>query len=305
MINRTSELPPLIGDWLAAQLAVRTRDSYEYDVREYLSWLSGHTDVTWEEAQRGEVDRYRQWLSSRQRPGGPLSSVTVAKRLSVLASLYRFALQSPQSPIERSPLDRVRRPRVSTESRRASLTLPQARALLAVSITAGARPAALVHLLLMTALRVSEACGATTADLRLVDGEHRLQVIRKGGVHDEVLLPPRCWDVLDHYLQSRTQGPTGPLLMTCHGAMKRETAYIVVSTLAREVAPGQRIGPHSLRHTAATLALDAGRPLQEVQQMLGHTSPQMTMRYDRARAGRGRAAGRALADALGGDDGGE
>lgn len=293
MINAEIKLPALVENWMAAQLSPLTRESYGQIAREYLGWLErGGAD--WLQAQRGDVDRYRQWLSNRTRPGGALGTVTIAKRLSVLASLYKFVLEEPASPIERSPLDRVRRPRVRGESRRDGLTLMQARALLAASLEAGPRPAALVHLLLMTAMRVSEACGATTADLRIVDGERRLQVVRKGGTPDEVLLPSRCWEVLDRYLGERKYGREGPLLMTVHGAMSRKTAYLIVAGLARGVAPGQRIGPHSLRHTAATLALDDGRPLQEVQQMLGHSSPQMTMRYDRARAGRGRAAGRAL-----------
>lgn len=298
MIRQAEPLPVLVEGWLASQLSPLTRSSYEQIAREWLRWCAA-VDGGWVAAQRGDVDRYRQWLAGRTRPGGKLSSVTVAKRLSVLASLYRFALEEPGSPIERSPLDRVRRPRVRGELRRTGLTLPQARELLAASTKAGLRQASLVHLLLMTAVRVSEACNATTSDLRTVDGEQRLQVVRKGDIPDEVLLPAACWEVLSRYLEERRQGPRGPLLMTQRGPMSRQEAYRIVSTLAAEVAPGQRIGPHSLRHTAATLALDDGRPLQEVQLLLGHSTPAMTSRYDQARAGRGRGAGRALGALLG------
>lgn len=291
-------MPTLVENWLAAQLSPLTRTSYEHIGREWLRWCES-VDGGWEQAQRGDVDRYRQWLARPSRPGGKLSSVTIAKRLSVLASLYRFALEEPGSTIERSPLDRVRRPRVRAELRRTGLTLPQARALLAESVVAGQRQAALVHLLLMTAVRVSEACNATTADLFVVDGERGLKVVRKGDIPDEVLVPAACWEVLSRYLEERSQGPAGPLLMTQRGAMSRQEAYRIVSTLAAEVAPGQKVGPHSLRHTAATLALDDGRPLQEVQMMLGHSTPTMTSRYDQARAGRGRGAGRALGALLG------
>ena len=41
--------------------------------------------------------------------------------------------------------------------------------------------------------------------------------------------------------------------------------------------------PHSLRHTAVTLAVDAGVPLRDVQDMAGHADPRTTRRYDRAR----------------------
>jgi integrase len=44
-----------------------------------------------------------------------------------------------------------------------------------------------------------------------------------------------------------------------------------------------RLSPHSLRHTAITLALDAGAHLRDVQDFAGHRDPRTTRRYDRAR----------------------
>jgi integrase/recombinase XerD len=44
-----------------------------------------------------------------------------------------------------------------------------------------------------------------------------------------------------------------------------------------------QISPHSLRHSAATAALDDGAPLRDVQEFLGHAEPCTTRRYDRNR----------------------
>lgn len=41
--------------------------------------------------------------------------------------------------------------------------------------------------------------------------------------------------------------------------------------------------PHLVRHTAASLTLDAGAPLDRVQDPLGHADPRTTMRYAKAR----------------------
>lgn len=41
----------------------------------------------------------------------------------------------------------------------------------------------------------------------------------------------------------------------------------------------QNVSPHDLRHTAASLALEAGSDLKEVQELLGHSDPETTMRY--------------------------
>lgn len=39
------------------------------------------------------------------------------------------------------------------------------------------------------------------------------------------------------------------------------------------------VSPHDLRHTAATLALEGGADLKQVQQLLGHKDPATTMRF--------------------------
>jgi len=44
-----------------------------------------------------------------------------------------------------------------------------------------------------------------------------------------------------------------------------------------------RLSPHSLRHTFVTQALDAGVPLRDVQDAMGHADPRTTRRYDRGR----------------------
>ncbi|MET8336002.1 tyrosine-type recombinase/integrase, partial [Streptosporangium canum] len=44
-----------------------------------------------------------------------------------------------------------------------------------------------------------------------------------------------------------------------------------------------KLTPHTARATAATAALDAGVPLADVQELLGHASPVTTQRYNRGR----------------------
>ena len=54
-------------------------------------------------------------------------------------------------------------------------------------------------------------------------------------------------------------------------------------SLAGERAEIGHVTPHMLRHTFATMALDAGAELYDVQAALGHKTPHMTMRYDHGR----------------------
>jgi integrase len=58
------------------------------------------------------------------------------------------------------------------------------------------------------------------------------------------------------------------------------------------------LGPHALRHAYATLALDSGVSLRDLQDAMGHSDPRTTRRYDRARYSLDRSPGYALAGYL-------
>ncbi len=287
----------LVEDWIASHTSRETRATYRHGIGEYFAWVDARgLDVF--TLRRPDVDRYRIQLVETER----LGNATVAKRLSTVSSFYDYVIEdSPLPPIEHSPVARVKRPKVSRDSRRDGLEVDEAVAVLAASLRAGPRQAAVVHLLLTTGVRVSEACSATTDDLAAVGGERYLTVVRKGGMSSSVRLSPDCCTVLDNYLSWRPQGPTGPILVSQRGAMSRQLAFHIVRDIAREVLGlDRRIGPHALRRTAATLLLNAGVPLQEVQAMLGHSDPRTTQIYDRDRAGRGARASRALDGVLSG-----
>jgi integrase len=87
----------------------------------------------------------------------------------------------------------------------------------------------------------------------------------------------------DAQLGDRT---TGPIFTTRIGQrMTRVSAYRLLQRLARtaEIPAAADISPNSARHAFATLALDAGVPLGDVQDAMGHADPRTTGRYDRSR----------------------
>lgn len=242
-------------------------------------------------AEQHDVDAYWHTL-------GGLRPATISRHLATVSSFYRHVLRHARpSPIDRNPVQWVERPEVDTVSRRDGLTRPEALALRTASIASGPRTAALVHLLLGTALRVSEAVEATVDHLGWTDGGDRtLAVVRKGGRPDVVTIEAGDWAVLELYLSERPQVEGGWLFATTGGRrMSRQTAYRLVRQVADEVTQGRKkVGPHSLRHTFATLALDAGQPIQEVQGALRHSAATTTQRYDRAWRERGRGASKAV-----------
>ncbi len=104
---------------------------------------------------------------------------------------------------------------------------------------------------------------------------------------------------LDTYIGDRT---TGPLFVTASGSrLDRVAAYRLLRRLARqaEIPSWASISPHSLRHSFATAALDAGVALRDVQDAMGHADPRTTRRYDRTRHNLDRHATYAVASFLG------
>lgn len=75
-----------------------------------------------------------------------------------------------------------------------------------------------------------------------------------------------------------------PIFQTATGGRwAASEAFRTVRRLARAAGIEGRVSPHSLRHTHATLALDAGVPLRDLRDSIGRADPRTTRRCDRAR----------------------
>jgi site-specific recombinase XerD len=102
--------------------------------------------------------------------------------------LYRYAEQ--EGMIELSPPVHVRRPRLDYESHATGLDRNQVGAMLVEAGLRGARDHALISLLALNGLRVSEAIGANVEHLGLERGHRTLTITRKGGKQARYRGPP-------------------------------------------------------------------------------------------------------------------
>ncbi len=223
---------------------------------------------------RSHLELFGRWMEEN----GKMRS-TVARRLSTLASFYRYCEQ--EGLIERNPAANVRRPKVDYESRTLGLDRNELGAFLVQAGLGSARDHALASLLALNGLRISEALGADIDDLEYERGHRTLKILRKGGKRAVIPLAPRTSRAVDLYIGERT---TGPIFLGAKGErMDRYAADRMVKRLARRASITKRISPHSLRHSFITVALDAGVPLRDVQETASHADPRTTMRYDRGR----------------------
>jgi integrase/recombinase XerC len=143
------------------------------------------------------------------------------------------------------------------------------------------RDLAMIEVLYASGIRVSELCGLNSSSIDTA--RNTLQVIGKGDKERVVPLGIPAMRALQNYI---AQGR--PLLMN----EKSESAIFLGSRgkridqrSVREVvygamaAVGSTMGPHGLRHTAATHLLEGGADLRTVQEILGHSSLATTQIY--------------------------
>jgi hypothetical protein len=146
-----------------------------------------------------------------------------------------------------------------------------------------ARPAAghaLISLLALNGLLVSEATGADIEHLGLERGHRTLIITRKGGKVVTIPLAPRT----ARAIVAVGERTNGPLFLAANGRrLDRHGAARVVRRVTRCAGISKKVSPHTLRHAFITTALDAGVPLRDVQEAASHADPRTTRRYDRAR----------------------
>ena len=256
-----------------AGFGTATRTGYATDLRQFSTWCRD-CGLGLFEVQRSHLELFGRSMEARG-----LMPSTVARRLSALTSFYRYCEQ--EGHVERSPATNVRRPKVDNESRTLGLDRTELSAFMVQAGIGTQREHALLSLLALNGLRVSEALNADIEDLGYERGHHILAITRKGGKRAVVPLAPRTARAVRLYIGERASGPI--FLGTYGQRMDRHAADRAVKRIARRAGINKRISPHSLRHSFITAALDAGVPLRDVQDAASHSDPRTTMRYDRAR----------------------
>jgi integrase/recombinase XerC len=268
---------------------VSERDLTPHTVRAYLGDVAGllehaaalgHTDV-------GTLDlrTLRSWLARQQTLGKARS--TRARRATAVRVFTAWALR-----IGRARSD----PGAALGSPKAHKALPaalnpaQATALLeSAAVRAddgspvGLRDVAVLELLYATGIRVGELCGLDVGD---VDRRRRVvRVFGKGRKERTVPYGVPADEALGRWLESgrpRLVVPgAGPAMFL--GARGRRVDQRAVRSLVHarlaEVPNAPDMGPHGLRHTAATHLLEGGADLRTVQELLGHASLATTQVY--------------------------
>lgn len=241
-----------------------------------------------------DLDALRDWLWHATQRGDARS--TLARRSAAARSFFRWAHE--QELVSQDPSLRLVTPKrgrtLPTVASREAMTalLDEYRDNAAAGDPVDLRDHAILELLYGSGMRVSELCGLDIDDLDLDRATAR--VLGKGAKERVVPFGAPARDALDAYLRrgrpvlvarARTFSPA--VMLGSRGArVGPRTVYELVARVLAPIVGAETIGPHALRHTAATHLLDGGADLRAVQEILGHASLGTTQIYTHVSAER-------------------
>lgn len=276
----------------------RTIETYSKAIRQLLKYFSlkGITQPT-----REDILAYRDYLKEGHKPA------TVQNYITATRLFFQWLEQEKLYP---NVASKIKGARIEKGHKKDFLNSDQVRAVLGTVDTQslqGLRDYAIIALMVTGGLRTIEVSRADTRDIREIAGQTRLYIQGKGKEEKEdyAVLQPEVETAINAYLAERgetaqdqplfastSNNSTGKRLTT------RSISGIVKTWLKRAGYDSDRLTAHSLRHTAITLALLAGKPMRSVQQFARHTSSAITEVYahdlERAKNGCEEAIARAI-----------
>ena len=140
------------------------------------------------------------------------------------------------------------------------------------------RDLAILELLISTGMRVGELTRLNISDMNFQ--ERSCIVLGKGNSEKEVYFSAKSKMYIKKYLETRTDDNEALFvsLIKPYNRLGISGIEIVIRNLGRK-ANINKVHPHKFRRTMATMAIDKGMPIEQVQKLLGHIKIDTTMEY--------------------------
>jgi integrase/recombinase XerD len=286
--QRLADVPPE-AEWFANLTNENTRRAYRNDVGSFMRFVGIKTPHEFRSVRRAHVIAWRKVLEKQK-----LSAATVRRKLSALSDLFNYLCE--KNAISDNPVHGVARPKEgANEGKTPAISDAQASALLSApkpSTLKGKRDRAILAVLLFHAVRRAELCGLLVKDYSERKGVKHLCVHGKGGKIRYIPAHPRATQLLEEFLdasghRAETESPLfrgfAPNRKSNIKRLSPDSVYrnVVMYYCKRLGIAVEGLGPHALRATSATNALQNGADITEVQEWLGHSNISTTRLYDK------------------------
>ena len=264
-------------------LSVHTIRAYIGDLESLLNHLEtiGVTDVS-----QLELVHLRSWLANQQVKGGArttLSRRAVSVRLFTKWAVKNKYLAKDVAATLATPKGHRTLPEVldiaDAKTAMDSLATRASEEETPISL----RDVAMVELLYATGARVAELCGLDVSDIDY--DRQTIRVLGKGNKERTIPLGNPAMKALNVWLKEGRDSIKNSLsgnavFLGARGKrIDQRTVRTVVYNALQAIEGIERMGPHALRHSAATHLLEGGADLRTVQEILGHASLATTQIY--------------------------
>lgn len=217
----------------------------------------------------------RLFLADLQKSNNPVS---VSDYYKVLKRFFNWLVQ--EGVIKQSPMGNVKSPKLPSLLPKPFSPHDIENLLLITNEQTflGYRNRAMILLFLDTGLRLAELTNIQLADIDF--DRETIKVMGKGAKERVVRIGKSAQKALLRYLLSRDDGYPCLWVTEERRPMTKDGIQSCIKVLCRRAEiTDAKIGPHTFRHTFATLAIKNGANLFYVQSLLGHSTLTMTRRY--------------------------
>lgn len=267
--NKSGSQPDLLQQFIAAKrvegCSDKTLHYYESTILNMLSALQKEVCHISTEDLRIYLDTYQQ--------RGTVSKVTMDNVRRILSSFFSWL--EDEDYIVKSPVRRIHKVKTGKTVKE---TYSDESLELMRDYCETTRDLAMIDLLSSTGMRVGELVKLNRDD---VDFENRECVVfGKGNKQRRVYFDARTKIHLMRYLKERTDSNEALFvtLLRPHNRLQISGVEITLRKIGRRLNLA-KVHPHKFRRTLATMAIDKGMPIEQVQQLLGHQSIDTTLQY--------------------------
>ncbi|HAB66294.1 MAG TPA: integrase [Firmicutes bacterium] len=214
----------------------------------------------------------RKYLSDYKK-NDDISTVTIDNIRRVMSSFFTWL--ENEDYIVKSPVRRIHKVKVAKKVKE---TLTDENLEKLRDTCSNIRDLAMLELLISTGMRVGELTRLNISDLNLQD--RSCVVLGKGNSEREVYFNAKSKMYIEKYLETRTDSNEALFvsLIKPYNRLKISGIEIRIRQLGKE-ANISKVYPHKFRRTMATMAIDKGMPVEQVQKLLGHIKIDTTMHY--------------------------
>lgn len=268
------ELPELVKRYLITSSIEGISDGTLSNYKRFLEIFFNYIKKQPEEIVVDDITYFLYWYK-RRNPDKHISDRSLDKVLCCLKAFFKWAYN--RNYLNNNPTVALR-PIKYEQKEQERLSESELEAVRRTCVTL--KESALVEFLYCTGCRISEASNVKISDINWND--RTVVVFGKGKKYGTAFLSIRACFVLQDYINNYRKGDNDFLFTSDrrpHGKMHKDGLEKIIRNIKNRSGIDKNLTPHVFRRTMATIMLDKGASIQDIQKILRHEKIETTLKY--------------------------